>query len=309
MRLHAGGAKALIAALWLLMAATFSRAGGVPNWSEALVKLERWPAGAESAQVSTAFSVGPGVLATILVKPGDSDSYRAVTSGGISVVKLLARDSDSGFSLLAAAPGENRPWPVISLESVSPVPVPGTSLTLQSSTPAPARLAGRDLLHRSRLLESPWLRVHLPQGTWAHGTPLTNPDGSLAGLLAGEVIDVTDAGRVLPVAAVAHFVKLWKERQTLARAVLGLKLSPAAAIPRVEECVAALPAERAGLQPGDVLLRIGALAVNDAADAAEACFYLRVDERVTLSVLRGTQTIDLTMIPVSAAGTKPAERK
>jgi S1-C subfamily serine protease len=114
---------------------------------------------------------------------------------------------------------------------------------------------------------------------------------------------------MLPVAAVAHFVKLWRERQTLARAVLGLKLSPAAAIPRVEECVAALPAERAGLQPGDVLLRIGTQAVNDAADAAEACFYLRVDERVTLSVLRGTQTIDLTMIPVSAAGTKPADRR
>jgi S1-C subfamily serine protease len=128
-------------------------------------------------------------------------------------------------------------------------------------------------------------------------------------MLAGEVTDVTEAGRVLPAAAVAHFVKLWTGRQTLARAVLGLKLSPAAGIPRVEECVAALPAERAGLQPGDVILRIGSLSVTDATAAAEACFYLRVDEPVTLSILRGTQTLDLTMTPVPAAGTRQTEKK
>jgi hypothetical protein len=294
---------------WLILLVSGVRAAGPPVWTEALVELERWPAGAGSAQISTAFSVAPGMLATILVKPGDSDTYRAKTSSGIVAVKLLARDNDSGFALLAGLNGENKTWPVVPLDPTHPVPAPGASLTLQSSTPAPARYAGRDLLLRSRLLESPWLRVHLPAGTWAHGTPLTHPDGSLAGMLAGEVTDVTEAGRVLPAAAVVHFVKLWTGRQTLARAVLGLKLSPAAGIPRVEECVAALPAERAGLQPGDVILRIGSLPVTDATAAAEACFYLRVDEPVTLSILRGTQTLDLTMTPVPAAGTRQTERK
>jgi hypothetical protein len=298
----------LIAALLLLMMPG-TRAAGPPVWNEVLVELERWPAGATAAQTSMAFSVAPGMLATILVKPADTDSYRAKTSGSIVSVKLLARDTDSGFALLGTANGEDKSWPVVCLDAPQPAPAPGASLTLQSSVPTAASFAGRDLLHRSRLLESPWLRVHLPQGTWAHGTPVTFPDGQLAGMLAGDVTDVTEAGRVLPAAAVAHFVKQWTGHHTLARAVLGLKLSPAAGIPRVEECVAALPAERAGLQPGDVLLRIGSITVNDATAAAEACFYLHVDEPVTVSVLRGTQTLDLPMTPVSSAGTKQAERK
>ncbi len=304
-------ARLLLAAVFLLggLAPRAEAAAPPPVWARALIKLERWPAGAESAQISTAFPVAPKLLATILVKPGDTDTYRAVTEEGISVMKLVARDGDSGFSLLSPAGEEGKAWPVVPLDTGAPAPPTGASLTLQSSAPAPARMAGHDLLHRSRLLESPWFRVHLPQGTWAHGTPLTNPDGSLAGMLAGEVPDVTEAARMLPAAAVAHFVKRWTDRRTLARAVLGFKLSPAAGIPRVEECVAALPAERAGLQPGDVLLKVGSLAVNDAVAAAEACFYLRIDEPVTLAILRGTQTLDITVVPVSSAGARPVERK
>ncbi|HWB01747.1 MAG TPA: PDZ domain-containing protein [Verrucomicrobiales bacterium] len=298
----------IIALLSMLLSPVLSAATS-PPWNEALIKLERWPANAGSAQVSAAFSVAPGLLATILVKPANSDSYRAVSQAGTFALKLLARDIDSGFSLLAPANGDTVSWPVVPIDAAHPALLPGASLTVQSSSsPMPARLAGRDLLHRSRLLESPWLRVHLPQGSWALGTPLTNPDGTLAGMLAGEVTDVTEAGRVLPAAAVAHFLKLWNQNKTLARAVLGLKLSPAAGIPRVEECVADLPAERNGLQPGDVLLRIGTLTVHDAAAAAEACFYLRVDEPVTITVLRGTETRDLTMTPVSAASRQPDRR-
>lgn len=302
-------ARLLCAALLALPGSRLAAGSPPPVWEKALVKLERWAAGAESAQVSTAFPVSPGVLATILVKPANTDSFRAVTPDGISVVKLLARDGDSGFSLLGTLNGETKSWPVVPLDGLLPTPSTGASLTLQSSSPAPASLAGRDLLHRSRLQESPWLRIHLPQGSWAYGTPLTNPDGTLAGMLAGQVPDVTEAGRMLPAAAVAHFVKTWTERQTLAKALLGFKLSPAAGIPRVEECVAALPAEHAGLQPGDIILRIGTLTVNDATAAAEACFYLRIDEPVPFAVLRGTQTLTLTMTPVSSSGAKPADRK
>lgn len=289
----------------LLMFTHRSSALEAPAWSDALVKLERWPATASSPSLSTAFAVSPGLLATILPSPQGADSFRAVTSAGIVPVRILARDDISGFTLLTSSSNTAGTWPVVPLTTPAGALSPGDSLTLQSGTPAPARLAGRELLHRSRLLECPWLRVHLPAGSWSHGTPLTTPDGSLAGILAGEVPDVTEAGRVLPLAAVCHFVKLWTERQTLARAVLGLKLSPAAGIPRVEECVAALPAERAGLQPGDVILRIGNQNIQDAAAAAEACFYLRVDEPVGVTVLRGTETVQLSMTPVSAAGSRP----
>ena len=283
---------------------SFCISSAAPPWPDILIRLERSPADGGAAHVSTALAVAPGLIASIVEKSAASDDYRAVAPSGTSPVKLLARDDDSGFSLLAPVDNAEPSWPVLPLENVAGALPPGTSLTLQSAAPAPARVAGGDILHGATLLQTPWLRVHLSAGTWVHGTPLTAPDSALAGLLAGGVPQVPEAARILPAAAVRHFVRLWIERQTIARAELGIRLSHTDAIPRVLECYAALPAEIAGMHPGDVLLRIGGTDIADAADAAEACFYLRVDEPVKIAVLRGTETVELTITPVSAAAKK-----
>ena len=281
-----------------------SPARAAPAWDQSVIRLERWPGNADAAEISAAIPVGARLLATILSQPAASDSYRAVTPEGTRSVRLLARDAVSGFSLLTGPDGSSPPWNPVDLPETPAVPA-GAALTIQSQPPATARIAGRELLHQSRLLECPWLRVHLPRGTWAVGTPMTGNDGTFAGLLAGGVPGVAEAARVLPAAAVRHFVRLWTERKTLASARIGIRLSPAAGIPRVEECVAALPAERAGIHPGDILLKVGTTSIGSAADAAEACFYLRVDEAVTLSILRGTETMDITVTPVSSISGSP----
>ena len=280
-----------------------------PPWPEALLRLECRPAGGEAARISTAIAVTPDLLASVMEKSGEGDSYRAVDAAGTRPLKLLGRDRDSGFSLFAPVEKPDSPWPVVSLEQSAAVLTAGAELTLQSTAPVAARLAGRDTLHGGTLLQSPWLRVHLPPGTWMQGTPVTAPDGNLTGLLAGGVPDVPEAARILPVSAVRHFVKLWTERQTLARAELGIRLSHTDAIPRVIECYAALPAERAGIHPGDVLLRIGTTGIADAAGAAEACFYLRVDDPVKVAVLRGMDTIELTVVPGASAKKAESESK
>lgn len=295
---HLRGLPVFIA-LWLSLCAALA---APVSWPDSVVKIERWSGDAATPRLSGAIAVAPDLLATILTDPAAGDSFRAAAPSGMVPVRILARDETSGFTLLEPLAGTGNAWPVVPLPPESPAMRPGEAMTMQSGNPAAARLAGRELLHGSRLLEFPWMRIHLPPGTWVQGTPLTFADGALAGLLAGNVPEITEAARMLPAAAVRHFVRLWTERRTLARAVLGMKLSPASGIPRVEECVAALPAERAGLQPGDVITRIGNTVIRDAADAAEACFYLRVDDPFTMEVLRGTETVNLTITPVSAAG-------
>jgi hypothetical protein len=274
-------------------------AAAPPAWPDAIVRLERQPAGTAVPQISAALCVAPGLLATILDKADAADSFRAVTRSGNSGVKLLARDADSGFALLGPA-GTPAPsdWLVVSSEAPEKIPAAGTGLTIQSAVPAPARSAGSDILQDAKLLQTPWLRIHVPAGAWDRGTPVTAADGSLAGLLAGNVPRVPEAARVLPAAAVNHFTRLWTGRQTLARAELGLRLHHADGLPRIQQCYAALPAERAGIHPGDILLRIGQTEIADASGAATACFFLRVDEPVKIQVLRGLETLDLNVTPV-----------
>jgi hypothetical protein len=283
--------------LFLLLSAIAGAAP--PAWPDAVVRLERQPAGAGVPQISTALCVAPGLLATILDKADTADSFRAITREGNSGVQLLARDADSGFALLGpagtAAPSD---WLVVSTEAPQKLPAAGAGLTIQSAVPAPARAAGSDILQNEKLLRTPWLRIHIPAGAWDRGTPVTAADGSLAGLLAGSVPGVPEAARVLPAAAMHHFTTLWTSRQTLARAQLGIRVLHADGVPRIQQCFAALPAERAGIHPGDILLRIGQKEITDAASAAAACFFLRVDEPVKIQVLRGLETLELNVKPV-----------
>ena len=246
--------------------------------------------------------IAPGLLATICSKAARAtDDWRAVTATGTAQLQFLARDEDSGFCLLGRRTGEPDPnWSVIPLPETAPALRAGAPLSLQSSAPVPATVAGRELLHSGKLLRTPWLRIHLPSGEWPTGTPLTAGDGSLAGMLASSVPGVPEAARILPVEAVRHFAALWAKRQTLARAELGFRLYHTDAIPCIQQCYAALPAERAGMRPGDVILKIGSTEVADASAVADACFYLRVDEPVKVTLLRGMETVETTVTPVSS---------
>jgi len=288
--------------LLFILTAGFASAAPPPAWPESVIRVERRVAATDSAAICNAICIAPGVLATIADNPAASgDTWRAITATGNTPLLLLARDPDSGFCLLTPKPTEAEPnWTVITTGEKSPALPAGTSLTLQSAAPAPARVAGRDHLHDGKLLQTPWLRIHLPPGTWAMGTPVTTADGSFAGLLAAGVPGVTDAARILPAEAVWHFAGLWARRQTLARAELGIRLNHTDAIPSIQQCYDALPAQRAGIHRGDILLRIGTTEIPDATTAATACFFLRVDEPVKVTVLRGLETVETTVTPVSA---------
>lgn len=285
----------------LTVSAACVKAAPEPAWPGPVIRVEHRIAATAATEITNAICIAPGVLATITDKaPGTTDGWRAASAGGTTRLQFLARDADSGFSLLARD-GESDPgWIVIAPPDRAPALFAGVSLTLQSAVPAPARVAGRDHLHEGRLLKTPWLRVNLPAGTWSAGTPLTTESGALAGLLAAGVPGMPDAARMLPASAVWHFAGLWTRRKTLARAELGVRLNHADGIPRVQQCYAALPAERAGIHPGDIVLSIGGTEVADAAAAATACFYLRVDEPVKITLLRGLETVETTVTPISA---------
>lgn len=269
-----------------------------PAWNEAIVRVEGHLSEGKP-RISAALAVAPDLLAAILPEPRQDEAWRAAAAAGTTAVRLVARDAPSGFTLLAPVDANTQPWKAVALPEKASAPAPGAAMEFPGTPGVTVRCAGHDVLFQAQLLENPWLRVHLPPGAWAVGTPLT-AGGEFAGLLAGPVPGVPDAARLLPARAVRHFLSLFHDQHRLNRAFLGVRLDHTSALPRVQECHASLPAERAGIQPGDVLLRIGSTDLAAATDAVEACFYLRVDEEVTVRVLRGVETVEVKLRPVPA---------
>jgi len=55
------------------------------------------------------------------------------------------------------------------------------------------------------------------------------------------------------------------------------------------------------LQPGDVLLQVGAYLVSEYAEAVNACYYLVAGRPVKVRVLRGTEVLEVELVPQALA--------
>jgi len=62
------------------------------------------------------------------------------------------------------------------------------------------------------------------------------------------------------------------------------------------------PAASAGVQPGDLLLSIGARQITDYADAVNAFFYVIPGQPVTAKLLRGVEQLEVTLTPTTPKG-------
>jgi S1-C subfamily serine protease len=76
---------------------------------------------------------------------------------------------------------------------------------------------------------------------------------------------------------------------------LGLELADADGEVRVAAILADSPAARADIRPGDRLVRVLGTAVKGVKDAQEAVAKVKAGDRVTLTVRRGSETLELTV--------------
>ena len=67
------------------------------------------------------------------------------------------------------------------------------------------------------------------------------------------------------------------------------------------------PGADSGLQPGDVLVRIGSLAIHSPPDVLNASFFLTADEDVPITVLRDGKEISVTV--TSSRASRPTSSK
>ena len=130
------------------------------------------------------------------------------------------------------------------------------------------------------------------------GTPLLDAAGKVAAV-AHEATG-GKGGYAVPVEVLHRVLDAAEQGRGVERAWLGLKLHPGKNLPQVTQTVAGSPANRAGLQAGDVITEIGGLKVGDYGDAVNAFFLLRPDQPTSLKVKRGGAERVLELVPTMA---------
>jgi membrane-associated protease RseP (regulator of RpoE activity) len=130
------------------------------------------------------------------------------------------------------------------------------------------------------------------------GTPLLDAKGSVAAI-AYEAVGAK-GGYALPVEVLHRVLDAVHQGKDVQRAWLGLKLNPAAGQPKVTRTVNGSPANRAGLQVGDLLVEVGGRKVADYGDAVNAFFLLRPGKQTSVKVNRGGAEKVLKLVPAMA---------
>lgn len=169
-------------------------------------------------------------------------------------------------------------------------------------------VAGKDWSHRGEQFQMPMLRVRVanPEEFCAAGTPLVCEQGKLVGILIGNHLDDSGEGHAIPVARVRKLLVDVKMHKRSGPVRVGLVFHNQSSTPEVVDVKPGSPAERSGLEVGDVILSIDGTETESLDDLVEVIHHLPAGTETPLRVLRGLSEKNLTIIPEFAEMTAAA---
>jgi S1-C subfamily serine protease len=171
----------------------------------------------------------------------------------------------------------------------------------QSVTPNYGIVGGLDLGHEIRPFATKLIRANIAAQRGEEGAPLLDLDGHVVGIVVGSVDDRT-ACYALPIKAAekvrSDYVHFGEIRQGWV-GVTAVDNEQTEHDSRVviKDIEDNSPAHTAGLQPGDILLSIGAAKIHSTSDLVNASFFLTVDQKVPITVFRAGQEVQVDVIP------------
>ncbi len=245
----------------------------------------------------TSYTIG-GESRDIVVCNGDlrypATRIAADPRSGVAILKV---DAETPFLM----PGKAR-----ELQVAAPVITIGYPMDLPL-TPTFGTVGGFDLKYLGRYFATTHIRANLPVQRGEGGAPLLNMRGEVVGILISS-LDSGSASFVLPIEAAEKVRKDYLRFGEVRPGWIGLKVGPAAdpaavSQARIDDIVADGPADKAGLQPGDLLLQIGDKKITALEDVLDASFFATAGDSLPVKVLRDAQPLDLTLQPLDHPGT------
>ncbi len=267
----------------------------------AVVKIEA--SDARGRLLGTGFFIDPnGTLYTSYSVGGDSTDI-VVTFGQTRLpATRMVSDRRSGVAILkieAETPflafGKSR-----DLSVASPVMTVGYPLDLPAS-PSFGMVGGFTINYLGRYFATTHIRANLPVQRGQGGAPLLNLRGDVVGILISS-LDQGSGSFALPIEAAEKIRRDFLRFHEVRRGWLGIEVEALAepvekSTAFVKEVLPDSPALKAGVEAGDVLLRIGEHTITNPGDVADASFFLTADDLTGILVARGDQRIELEIQP------------
>ncbi|MCE9610461.1 MAG: S1C family serine protease [Chthoniobacter sp.] len=267
----------------------------------AVVRIEA--SDAHGRLAGTGFFIDPnGTLYTSYSVGGESQNITVEFRGERQVATRLVSDIRSGIALLkieAETPfltvGHTR-----DLAIASPVIALGYPQALPL-TPAFGTVAGFDGQYGGRFFATTHLRVNVPVQRGEGGAPLLNTKGEVVGILIS-MLDAGSASFVLPIEAAEKVRMDFTRFREVRPGWIGMHVKAADAAAggstaRIEEVVGDGPAQKAGLQAGDILLQVGARKITVPEDVLDASFFLTAEDATSVRVVRDGRVVEMQIQP------------
>ncbi|GHC65946.1 hypothetical protein GCM10007100_37160 [Roseibacillus persicicus] len=213
-------------------------------------------------------------------------------------VTLIAHDPVSRLTLIRVplAPGsQTKP-----VELGSSLGLPNGSalyLGIEGDTSL-SRLVSRESQYKDNPLPLELIRLHhQPEQKPFLGHPIFDSAGRLVAINYRKAPEFGNGSFAFPVEALQRVQGATVVDGVVQRSWFGVELLASDPFAVVQGVRQASPAAKAGLMKGDILLQIGPRQVKRYSDAIDAFFYLREDEPANVRFLRGTEELELVVVP------------
>lgn len=151
---------------------------------------------------------------------------------------------------------------------------------------------------RGKVLPVALIRIHHPADKPPlPGTPLMNAEGEVVAICHEAVPKFGNGTFALPVEVVDRMEYDLRTSGRVTPCWIGVTVNAASAVLSVQMVRLKSPGHEAGVRKGDILLSVGPRRVSTYAEARDAFYYMVVGKATSLTLLRGTQRLNLKVIP------------
>jgi len=249
----------------------------------------------------TGFFIDPnGTIMTAYAVGGESRDIIVEFGANRYPAERLVGDPRSGIAILRLT--ATTPWLPIgdsdALKMASPVIAIGYPMDL-SVTPTFGMIGGFDLKYLNQYFSTTLIRANIAAQRGEAGAPVLNLEGEVVGILVFP-IDSRTACYALPMKAAEKVRTDYVRFGEVRPGWVGVNVVESDETVHdssvvIQSFAEGSPGADSGLQPGDVLTRIGSTVIHSPPDVLNASFFLTADEDVPITVLRDGKEITVTV--------------